>query len=122
MLWKLNYGVWLKVFSMLGKLVLNLLSLKLIASILLSYLARRSRGAILCSTSYTSATLLSKVTGSAGLLVYREANMLADWMAKIGLQHALGLKYFEDPPTGCMQILDEDATGWPVSRAVFSVF
>ncbi|KAL5833416.1 hypothetical protein ACOSQ3_017090 [Xanthoceras sorbifolium] len=54
--------------------------------------------------------------------VYREANMLADWMAKIGLQHALGLKYFEDPPTGCMQILDEDATGWPVSRAVFSVF
>ncbi|KAL5780992.1 hypothetical protein ACOSP7_006021 [Xanthoceras sorbifolium] len=50
--------------------------------------------------------------------VYREVNMLADWMAKLGLQQALGLKYFEDPPTGCIQILDEDAAGWPV----FSVF
>ncbi|KAL5738336.1 hypothetical protein ACOSP7_031097 [Xanthoceras sorbifolium] len=54
--------------------------------------------------------------------VYMEVNMLADWMAKLGLQQPLGLKYFEDPPTGCKQILDEDAAGWPAASAVFSVF
>ncbi|KAL5734690.1 hypothetical protein ACOSP7_032551 [Xanthoceras sorbifolium] len=42
--------------------------------------------------------------------IYREANKLADWMAKLGLQSDLGVKYLEEPPMGCLEIIKDDAT------------
>ncbi|KAL5815196.1 hypothetical protein ACOSQ4_025837 [Xanthoceras sorbifolium] len=43
--------------------------------------------------------------------IYREANKLADWMTKLGLQSDLGVKYLEDPSAGCLEIIADDATG-----------
>ncbi|KAL5792260.1 hypothetical protein ACOSP7_000854 [Xanthoceras sorbifolium] len=127
--WKLSYGAWLRVCFMLGKLVSNLLSMKLPAIILLSYLVRISRG---CHPLFN---LLHKCKSlNQGDWICKVARLCmytgrptclwnADWMAKLGLQNGLGVNYIEDPPAGCVEIIEEDAAGWPVPRAFFfSVF
>ncbi|KAL5851758.1 hypothetical protein ACOSQ3_006876 [Xanthoceras sorbifolium] len=42
---------------------------------------------------------------------YREAHKLADWMAKLGQHNELGVKVFEDPLIGCLEIIKADVYG-----------
>ncbi|KAL5781662.1 hypothetical protein ACOSP7_006691 [Xanthoceras sorbifolium] len=40
-----------------------------------------------------------------------EAHKLADWMAKLGQHNELGVKVFEDPLIGCLEIIKADVYG-----------
>lgn len=48
--------------------------------------------------------------------VFREGNMLADWLAKFAQCHPLGLQWLSQPPKECLLILQDDLAGRSISR------
>ncbi|XLT87235.1 hypothetical protein HN873_008988 [Arachis hypogaea] len=50
--------------------------------------------------------------------IYREANFCADALAKLGQEHELGIKFWEQPPPCLFHHLLADASGMKFSRIV----
>ncbi|KAL5864877.1 hypothetical protein ACOSQ3_002391 [Xanthoceras sorbifolium] len=44
--------------------------------------------------------------------ICREANNLADYLAKMGQFSELNVKHLEDPPTECLEVIKDDVSGW----------
>ncbi|KAL5734766.1 hypothetical protein ACOSP7_032627 [Xanthoceras sorbifolium] len=49
--------------------------------------------------------------------IYREANKMADCLAKMGQHSDLGVNFLEDPHVGCLKIIKKDASGWSAFRS-----
>ncbi|KAL5846735.1 hypothetical protein ACOSQ3_010259 [Xanthoceras sorbifolium] len=49
--------------------------------------------------------------------IYREANKMADYLAKMGQHSDLGVNFLEDLPVSCLEIIKKDDSGWSASRS-----